>query len=125
MDYELFLTGIHDGLHLLIMMLSSKSQQDTIEAIKVFKLLFQYGINESIFGIKKMLTLVFNKEKSIQDQVVETYEQLYFDRSFNPQVKCKNLLKLMRDSTLTEITCIEELILKFNERETLEKEVFN
>ena len=30
----------------------------------------------------------------------------------------------MRESTLTDITCIEELIVKFNERETFEKEVF-
>ena len=31
----------------------------------------------------------------------------------------------MRMSTLTEVTCIEELMAKFSERETFEKEVFN
>jgi hypothetical protein len=40
----MFLVGVDEGLKLLTMMLSSKSTQDTIEAIKVFKLLKQYGI---------------------------------------------------------------------------------
>ena len=44
------------------MMLSSKSIQDTIEAIKVFKLLKQYGISNAEEGIRKMLTLIYSKD---------------------------------------------------------------
>jgi condensin complex subunit 1 len=42
--------------------LSSKTIQDTVETIKVFRLLYTYGVQESIFGIKKMVTLVFSKD---------------------------------------------------------------
>ena len=73
-DYELFLLGVDEGLKLLIKMLSSKSTQDTIEAIKVFKLLKQYGIQDSEMGIRKMLTLVFSKDESVQNAVIESYE---------------------------------------------------
>lgn len=38
-DYELFLLGVDDALKILELMLSSRTQGDTIEAIKVFKLL--------------------------------------------------------------------------------------
>ena len=54
-----------EALKLLLMMLSSKSTQDTIEAIKVFKLLFQYGVANSEEGIRKMLTLIFSKDESV------------------------------------------------------------
>jgi len=60
-----------------------------------------------------MLTLVFSKDESIQNTVVETYEQIYFSRSLEPLQKAKNLLELMRDATLTDVTCIEELLKKF------------
>jgi hypothetical protein len=60
-----------------------------------------------------MLTLVFSKDDSIQNTVVETYEQIYFSRHLPALQKAKNLLELMRDATLTDITCIEELLKKF------------
>ena len=71
-----------------------------------------------------MLTLVFSKDESIQNAVVETYEQIYFDKSLSALDKSKNLLELMRDATLTDITCIEELLKKFIKKDIFEREVF-
>ena len=59
-----------------------------------------------------MLTLIFSKDDSVANTVSETYEQIYFERSLQPLQKCKNLLELMRDATLTDVTCIEELLKK-------------
>lgn len=59
-----------------------------------------------------MLTLVYSKDENIVNVVVETYEQLYFDKSLPSHQKAKNLFYLMREATLTDITCIEELLKK-------------
>ena len=123
-DYNLFLIGVDESLKLLIMMLSSKSSQDTIEAIKVFKLLYQYGIMNARIGIKKMLTLLFSKDDNVRNTVVDVYEQLFFDRSLQPIQKSKNLLELMKNATLTDITCIEELLKQLIKKEAFEKEMF-
>ena len=61
-EYEEFLDHVSRAVHFLTLLLSIKTIQDTIETIKVFRLLFQYGIKESIIGIKRMLTLVFSKD---------------------------------------------------------------
>mgnify|MGYP006893254787 CR=1 FL=1 len=71
-----------------------------------------------------MLTLIFSKEESIQNAVVETYEQIYFDRALSSHQKSKNLLELMRDATLTDVTCIEELLKKIMQKDIFEKDVF-
>lgn len=73
-DYQDFLVGVEDALKILSIMLTSKSIADTIEAIKVFKLLKQYGISKADQGIRKMLTLVYSKDDQIVNVVVETYE---------------------------------------------------
>ena len=51
-----------EAVQFLKLLLSSKTMQDTIETIRVFKLLFQLGINSSMDGIKRMLTLLYSKE---------------------------------------------------------------
>lgn len=50
---------------ILTQLLSSKTQQDTIETIRVFKVLYQYGIDNAYSGIRKMLTLTFSKDANV------------------------------------------------------------
>ena len=57
-----------------------------------------------------MLTLIFSKDDHVKNAVVEVYEQLYFEKGLKPLQKTKNLLELMKDASLTDIVCIEELI---------------
>jgi len=71
-----------------------------------------------------MLTLVYSKDEPIQNTVIETYQEIYFDRGLPPLQKVKNLFSLMRNATLTDITCIEELLKKLVEKDVFEKEVF-
>jgi hypothetical protein len=61
-EYGKFLTKMDDACQLLNLMLSSKSIQDTVEVVRVFKLLHTYGLSQAQVGIRKMLTLVFSKE---------------------------------------------------------------
>lgn len=64
-EYEDFINLISQAVQFLSQLLSSKTIQDTIETIKVFRLLHQFGIRDSLIGIKKMLTLVFSKDASV------------------------------------------------------------
>ena len=68
-------------------MLSSKSTQDTVEAIKIFKVLHLYGIQNAEKGLRKMLTLVFSKEDSVINEAINTYVTLYFDEKLSAQDK--------------------------------------
>ena len=71
-----------------------------------------------------MLTLIFFKDDNVKNAVVEVYEQLFFDRSLPPLLKSKNLLELMKNATLTDITCIEELLKQLIIKDVFEKEMY-
>ena len=64
-EYEDFLGVVSQAVTFLSQLLSSKTIMDTIEAIKVFRLLHQYGIADAAIGIKKMLALVFSKDTQV------------------------------------------------------------
>ena len=71
-----------------------------------------------------MLTLLFSKDDNVKNTVVDVYEELFFNRSFAPVQKSKNLLELMKNATLTDITCIEELLKLLITKEVFEKDIF-
>jgi hypothetical protein len=71
-----------------------------------------------------MLTLIYSKDKQVVDAVIDCYQSLYFaDQS--PSDKVKNLLTLMKDATLTDVTCIEELMKRLIEGQAFEQQVYN
>jgi condensin complex subunit 1 len=114
-----------DAGTLLVMMLSSKSILDTVEVIRVFKFLYRYGFQHTEQGIRKMLTLIYHKDKPIVEAVIDCYQSLYFNEDISAQEKVKNLLYLMKDATLTDITCIEELLGKLILNDVFERQVYN
>ena len=125
-----FLTQMDDAGNHLIKMLSSKSILDTVEVIKVFQFLYRYGFQHTEAGIRKMLTLVYSKDKQVVEAVIMCYQTLYFGRDesgreISDSIKVMNLLKMMKDATLTDITCIEELLGKLIENNAFERQVYN
>jgi hypothetical protein len=78
-----------------------------------------------MLGIKKMLTLVFSKDLSVQQAVFECYKSIYFDANMHStQAKTQNLISLLKDASLTDITCIEELMKKCVAAQIFEREVY-
>jgi hypothetical protein len=57
--------------------------------------------------------------------VIDSYITIYFSRDERPENKVKNLLYLMNKATLTDITCIEELLHKLIVGEVFERQVFD
>lgn len=110
---------------ILKQMLSSKTIQDTVEVIRCYKLLNKYGLSFAGEGLKKMLTLVFSKDAQVANQVIETYHSLYFPLESSAQEKVKNLFMLMKDCTLTDLTCLEELLSRLIKDNAFQEEVFS
>ncbi len=50
---------------------------------------------------------------------------IYFDSAHSVNEKTKNLLGLLKDATLTDVTCIEGLMKKCVTAEIFEAEVYN
>ena len=71
-----------------------------------------------------MLTLVYSKEKSVADAMVNCYHTLYFNPDFGTEKKVKNLFAIMQDATLTDVTCIEELLGILMKEQTFENQVY-
>ena len=61
--------------------MGSKNIGDVLEAIKVFYVLKKTNIQNSDDGIRKMLVLIWSKEKGVKDEVLKTYWMLYFNDS--------------------------------------------
>ena len=74
-----FLTVLELAGPVVTMMLSSKSQLDTCEAIRALAFLHKYGFSFCKEAMKKMLTLIYSKEKNVQLAVIQCYRDLYFD----------------------------------------------
>jgi len=72
-----------------------------------------------------MLALVFSKDAQVQIAVFDSYKLIYFDSSLSVLDKTRNLLGLLKGATLTEVTCIEELMKKCVAGEVFEGEVYN
>ena len=120
-----FMAKMDDAGILLEMMLSSKTIQDTVEVIRVFKFLHRYGFGFSEKGIRKMLTLVYSKEQAVVTAVVDCYHALYFYADVPTEKKVKNLFAMMQDASLTDVTCIEGLIGILIQAKTFENDVYN
>ena len=86
-EYLDVLQANQEALDILNKLLYSKSVQDTIEVIKLFQLLSRYGIENSDVGIKRILLLIFSSDEEIASTVVDTYQAIYFDGSFDASYK--------------------------------------
>lgn len=70
-----------------------------------------------------MMTLIFSKEEAIVRAVIEAYTNIYFNNDVSSQEKAVNFIKLMIGATLTEITCIEEMVKLFMEKNIIDREI--
>ena len=71
--------GVVDGaIEYLTLVLSSKTQIDTVETVRVFTLLHKYGIQSAKRAFSKLLPLVFSKDTRVREQVIDSYAYLYF-----------------------------------------------
>ena len=80
-NYKNVLKTIDKVIPLISQLLGSKNISDVQESIDLFIVLHKLRISSSIFGVKKMLTLIMKPEMSIKKKVIDAYRELYFNNS--------------------------------------------
>ena len=106
---------IQESLPVVCQLLGSKQNTDILEAIDFFVSAFEFGLVNAMLGVRKMLALIWSTEPSIRDAVVAAYKRLYVNMDAgNPRAGAlsvaKNLLALVKTSTVGEMTSIEKLV---------------
>jgi condensin complex subunit 1 len=120
-DMLSFVNQIQNAIPKISRLLFSKTQTDVLEVISFFVTCYEHGFSDMIVGIRKMLVLVFNSEKTIKDAVVGAYKRLYLNNSssgdtdgdssaFSAVRIAKQLLKLVKELSICERDALEELI---------------
>ena len=72
-----FITKLQSALHTICQLLGSKTISDVLEAIQFFVTGFEFGLANSMTGIRCMLELVWSKESSVKEAIVDAYKRLY------------------------------------------------
>ena len=93
---------------------------------------FEFGLLNAMMGVRKMLSLIFSREATIQNSVVTAYKRLYIDppddseqRSRNNEVSVvRNLTALVSGATIGDLAGLEELIGMLVKDKSIDKPCF-
>lgn len=123
-----FINAIEGAVPVLAQLLVSTNKSEALEAIRFFRIAYEYKFNGAEVGIKKMIHLIWTKdntsttpteageEKGIRGSLIETYKSLYFDvvPDLTPKQQvsriAKNMIERTYNATLAELTSLEELM---------------
>ena len=61
-------------------LLGSKTPSDVMEAIEFFVTAKSFGFDTTQIGIKKMLPLVWSREQTVKEAVIDAYKKLYLEK---------------------------------------------
>ena len=64
-------------------LLGSQVNSDVYESIEFVVIAHEFGLNNALLGVRRMLSLVWSKDNDVKSKVVDAYERLYL----NPQVQ--------------------------------------
>ena len=96
-------------------LLGSKQSSDVQEAINFFVSAFEFGLLNAMMGVRKMLSLIFSRETTVQAAVVAAYKRLYIESAtngnkINSVQLVRNLTALVSGANVGDLTGLEELI---------------
>ncbi|KAJ1311862.1 hypothetical protein OPQ81_010322 [Rhizoctonia solani] len=108
-------------------LLTSTYRSETLEAIEFFRVCHDYEIKAAAKGIRNMIHLIWSKDtggnsdeekevKGVRLRLIECYRHIYFDprAGLDPKSQinrvAKNMIELTYESTVAELTSLEELM---------------
>ncbi|KAF8679984.1 Condensin complex subunit [Rhizoctonia solani] len=108
-------------------LLTSTYRSETLEAIEFFRVCHDYEIKAASKGIRDMIHLIWSKDtggnsdeekevKGVRLRLIECYRHIYFDprAGLDPKSQinrvAKNMIELTYNSTVAELTSLEELM---------------
>ncbi|CAE6447473.1 unnamed protein product [Rhizoctonia solani] len=123
-------------------LLTSTYRSETLEAIEFFRVCHDYEIKAAAKGIRNMIHLIWSKDtggnpdedkevKGVRLRLIECYRHIYFDprAGLDPKSQinrvAKNMIELTYNSTVAELTSLEELMRTMAEDNQIHPDVIN
>ncbi|CAH1774609.1 unnamed protein product [Owenia fusiformis] len=127
-DCMIFTGQVQQAIPVICQLLGSKNTTDILEAMEFFVTAFEFGVSNSMLGIRRMLALIWSKEQSVKDSLVVAYKRLYLSpvggtaRQQSLAI-VKNLTALTYGATLGDLTSLEEMVCEFAKSEDIDSGV--
>ncbi|KAG9309978.1 non-SMC mitotic condensation complex subunit 1-domain-containing protein [Chiua virens] len=137
-----FIRTIESSMESVMQLLGSTNKAEVLEAMEFFRVTSVYEFQSSELGIKRMLHLIWSKDsnqtsedgkelKGVRSRLLECYRNLYFDPLPDMEPKqqvnriAKNMIELTYDSTLAELTSLEEMMKTMMEEDLVHHDIIN
>ena len=112
-------------------MLLSSNSSDVTEALRFFVRARHFQLPCALTGIKQALALMWSNEKNIQEEVLNAFIEVFIAVPGTDRAKLlpakqivDNLLRLVCNATVSELTCIEEAVSHLVKDEVIPADVF-
>lgn len=101
-------------------LLKSRVASDVTGSIQFFEQAYHFQLEGALKGIHQLLHLIWRSDVTVQDQVVKTFQQLFFaseeesadKKNFWAEAVANKLIQFLDLCTNSEATCLEELFVK-------------
>ncbi|RLN99839.1 hypothetical protein DYB28_000540 [Aphanomyces astaci] len=105
----------NDAIPLLIQLLGSAAITDVLESIRFFHQAHAFRLHQATQGIRAMLILIWRTDPKIQELVLKTFQSILFykpqtDLLVAPPQAAQTLLTLLDGCTVSDATCLEQLL---------------
>uniref|UniRef100_A0A8C8B2Z5 Condensin complex subunit 1 n=1 Tax=Otus sunia TaxID=257818 RepID=A0A8C8B2Z5_9STRI len=123
-----FSAKITEALSLISKMMYENCVSVVQEAIEFFVTVSKFGVPQALLGVRRMLPLIWSKDSTIKEAVLNAYRQLYLNPSGDSeraraQGLVHSLSLIMVDASLGTIQCLEEIISEFVEKDEIKPAV--
>ncbi|XP_046850199.1 condensin complex subunit 1-like isoform X2 [Xenia sp. Carnegie-2017] len=116
-DYLSFHASYQQALTHVSRLMASHVATDVHESIDFVVIAQEFGLNNALLAVRRLLNLIWSKDNSIKSKVVDAYKRLYLDPPVQGQrAKCeaiiKNLSALLSGATIGDLASLDELAYK-------------
>uniref|UniRef100_A0A8C6WC48 Condensin complex subunit 1 n=1 Tax=Nannospalax galili TaxID=1026970 RepID=A0A8C6WC48_NANGA len=127
-DAYSFSQKISEAIGIISKMMYENTTTVVQEVIEFFVMVFQFGVPQALFGVRRMLPLIWSKEPGVREAVLNAYRQLYLNPKGDSarakaQALIQNLSLLLVDSSVGTIQCLEEILCEFVQKNELKPAV--
>ncbi|XP_066213963.1 condensin complex subunit 1 [Saccopteryx leptura] len=127
-DAYSFSLKITEAIGIISKMMYENTTTVVQEVIEFFVTAFQFGVPQALFGVRRMLPLIWSKEPGVREAVLNAYRQLYLNpKGDSARAKAhaliQNLSLLLVDASVGTIQCLEEILCEFVRKDELKPAV--
>uniref|UniRef100_H0VCG3 Condensin complex subunit 1 n=1 Tax=Cavia porcellus TaxID=10141 RepID=H0VCG3_CAVPO len=123
-----FSQKITEAIGIISKMMYENTTTVVQEVIEFFVMVYQFGVPQALFGVRRMLPLIWSKEPGVREAVLNAYRQLYLSPKGDSararaQALIQNLSLLLEDASVGTLQCLEEILCEFVQKDELKPAV--